>query len=241
MPVPSAQQIEEDIKTNLRNNGFLRANFNGRDFAANFSGAWEMFIDAFTRDWTTSWKTWQDAHLCLPGNVVNVVSGVGPGTGGVVTEVEKIDFIIRWPYRRHPRFIEFETALVEVLRKEFAKWSATYKISEVMYQGSSTHTPVTPGVFFVTNVPIALKDAGAGEMPVNLRPQVEAILEGKGWNVRNPYYRTGLFLDAIQEALTKNFTEWLEKTKIIGDTATGPASAGAGVGTGPSLVTGKLI
>lgn len=243
MPAPVATDLENDIRAELNKNGFLTAQIDGKTYSANFTGAWDLFIKALTKDWTEAWQKWQDGHICCPGQTVPVLSGVTVpfASGGGIQETVEVDFIIRWPYRRHPRFLEFEDALVTVLKKEFSLFSSTYKVSELTYSGSSGHTPLSPGAFFVTNIPTPIGEAGKGDNPDKIRPQVEAILEGKGWRVKNEYYRTGLFLDAIDAALEKNFAEWLEKTKIIGDTSSGTASAGAGQGVGTSLLTGKLV
>lgn len=243
MPAPQAKKLEADIKAELESNGFLSANINGRSFSASFTGAWQLFIEALCRDWTEAWQKWQDGHICCPGNVIPVLAGRSNpfGSGGKIQETVVIDFIIRWPYRRHPRFFEFEEALVTTLKKEFSLFSSTYVVAKLPYAGSSTHTAITPGSFNITNIPTPVGEAGKGDPPDKIRPQVEELLEAKGWRVKNPYYRTGLFLDAIDVALQKNFAEWLEKTKIIGDTSSGAAAPGAGTGVGTSLATGKLV
>ncbi len=243
MPAPVASKFEDDIRAELRSNGFLTANIDGVQYDANFTGAWDLFIKALTTCWMEAWQKWQDGHICCPGNTIPVLAGKSNpfGSGGAIKETVVIDFIIKWPFRRHPRFFEFEEALVTVLRKEFSLFSNTYVVSKLPYAGSSSHTAITPGSFNITNIPTPIGEAGSGDPPDKIRPQVEAILEGKGWRVKNPFYRTGLFLDAIEVALEKNFAEWLEKTKIIGDTSSGPAAPGAGVGVGTSLETGKLV
>lgn len=243
MPAPSASSLESDIRSELKSNGFLTAEVNGKQKTVQFTGAWEQFVKALTKDWATAWKKWQTGHLCCPGNVIPVQGGKSLpfGSGGKIQETVKVDFIIHWPYRRHPRFLEFEKALVDVLKIEFSLFSSSYTVTKLKYSGSSTHTPTTPGVFNVTNEDTAIGKAGVGVSPSNIRPKVEAILKGKGWRTDNPQYKTGLFLDAIDAALNKNFAEWLKKTKITGDTSIGPSSPGVGAGVGTSLVTGKLV
>ena len=243
MPAPQATALEADIKKELDTNGFRKASAGGQDFEAQFTGAWELFIDALTKDWTDAWAVWQLGHSAFVGNKMKVVSGVtvSGGSDGKVVETAKLDFIIRWPYRRHQRFLEFEEALVTVLKSEFSKWSSTYTCKQLKYVGSSSHTPILPGLFSVVNVPQPIGKIGSGQNPSLITQQVTAILDGKGWRTSHPLCRIRLFLDAIQAALNKHFAEWLEKTKIIGDTATGVASAGAGLGIGVSANTGKLV
>jgi hypothetical protein len=244
--VPMAAAIKASIIAEIQTNGFLDSSTldGSRTFRGTLTGPWMEFIDAFTRDWTESWQKWQDGHKALTAeNIVTIISNaIGTGVGGGVTQQVPIDFIIRWPYRRHPRFLEFERILVQELRRLFLEWSQSYKVNTpIPYEGTSSHTPITPGTFNVENIPVVLGVVGQGINPINLRARVEDELEKLGWNTRVRVYRTGQFLDATQVALTKHFAEWLESTRIIGDTAIGPAAAGSGAGVGVSLNTGKLV
>jgi len=246
MAVPSASSIKASIMGEIQTNGFLDSTVidGSRSFRGVLTGPWMEFIDAFTRDWVESWQKWQEGHTALTAlNIVTIISsGQGTGVGGGVTQTVPIDFIIRWPYRRHPRFFEFERILVQELRRLFLEWSQSYRVTTpIIYQGTSSHTPITPGQFFVTNEPALLSAFGSGNNPENLRSRVEAELTKLGWRVQVREYRTGQFLDATQVALTKHFAEWLESTRIVDDTAIGPAAAGSGAGVGVSLNTGKLV
>ena len=231
MPTPSGPDIESAIRKYLPGSIFVgHAQF-------------EEFMPALGLGWSKAWKVWQDG--ITGGN--NAIQGAGLGgwggigAGGGLSSRDKISIFVDWPYRV-PRILEWEAAVNTVLTKEFNEWASTFVFTKAPYSGSSSASPISGGAANAVNVPLPIGTIGFGDPPLNLRSQVESILAGNGWDVKNSLYQTGKFFDSMQSAITEVFTKWINTQGIFtGDIFQGAAAAGGGSSSGVSKGTGLIL
>ena len=231
MPTPSGSSLENAIRSNLPGDIFVG------------HPKFDEFMAALGKGWNKAWVSWQAGIIGGFNNVSGVGLGLwsGKGGGGTIVSAGVINILIEWPFRV-PRILEWEAALNQIMTKEYNTWVSTYIFAIVNYSGSSTATGVSSGVVNAVNIPAPIGTLGAGLLPTELRSQVETILTGNGWDVKNEFYQMGNFLDAMQAAIDQEFTKWINALGIFtGDIYTGSAAAGSGSSSGTSKGTGLIL
>jgi hypothetical protein len=203
------------------------------------------YLQQLTAEISKSWKTWSTSlkwgGLTVTGTGIGV--WVGVGNGGSIVQANPITippFIFKANTDGHKAFVK---GLDAALKPNFTKWASSYKFAGLTYNGASTATPLTPGVFTAAEVATPLQGAGTGTPPLaaEIASTWKSKLTGSGFNLGADGVKTPEVVDGISKALVKAFTSvYLSSSVVSGTIATGVAAPPAGTGATVSTLTGTI-
>lgn len=189
------------------------------------------FLDKICTDISTSWVTWQSTVVYAGDTVTGAGLGVWSGTGGGGIFSIPATFIISPNFGQAqvtPALTEFVSAISTGWTTVFNTWSTTYTFSGVAFIGTSTATPLTPGVFTAVGSSTLL---AFGSKPTASVIYSTVISSMPSFNLTNS--SAGEIVNAISMALANQWTLWATGS-TISPTITGVALVGTGTGTGMS-------
>jgi hypothetical protein len=196
------------------------------------------FISLMAQDLATAWSTWQSSLLFGGATVtgVGLVTWAGSGVGGQFLP-NPLPFTAQNP----PEFVPtapntaYRASLTSAIQSKFDNFMQTFTLIGAPYLGTSSATPLSPGVFFATITPLTLMSAATGPYMDGAAISA-AIQSGLGFvPPATDYY------DAIGSALDGLFNDWLSLSTLTGNTVTGVAAPGAGTGVSVSLTDGLVV
>jgi hypothetical protein len=196
------------------------------------------FVSICAKDISITWAKWS---LGLTGGQ-NIVSGAGIGAwagvggGGKLKQSDLFDPEWSWP-EKSAYWDTLKKAMAAELKKTFGDYVKNFVFGTTAYPGASGASPASPGPVSGTNPPI----------PMQAVQTVPMVFSGfkKGVKGRLPSSWTqspGLdsLLDGIQQAIGQGMDLWL-LSQFTGDSFTGTGTPGAGVASGKSSGTGKVV
>ena len=239
MPAPTGALLKAEIELKMGSTTSQSPHF-------------QKFIKALTDEISLKWSKWI-LSMSWGGNTV-VGAGLGAwagvGNGGTLTaspykfSAQKV-FTSAGFTVQTPASLKFLETLDKTMGKQFDAWVLSYKTNGDAYIGTSSASPVSPGVFSAVNTPTSLIALGKGKEPSMIQKDWEVLLESSPdpvFNLNNEFCYTRLFTSAVSSTIEKKFiTEFLTNSNGVGDSVVGPSAPGSGSGAMQSIGTGKVI
>lgn len=198
----------------------------------------QKFTTTCAKDISITWAKWT---LGLTGGE-NIVAGAGIGAwagvggGGKLKQSEPFEPQWSWP-EKSAYWDTLKAAMGAELKKTFGDYVKNFVFGTTAYPGASGASPVSPGPVSGTNPPI----------PMQAVQTVPMIFSGfkagvKGRLPSSWKKAPGLdsLLDGIQQSIGQGMDLWL-LSQFTGDSFTGTGTPGAGVASGKSSGTGKVV
>lgn len=190
------------------------------------------FLNKICTDISTSWAAWQATSIYAGDTVTGVGLGVWVGTGAGGIFSLPATFAISNNFgqaQTMPGITEFVSAISAGWTTAFNNWRTTYTFSGITFTGTSTATPLSPGVFAATGSSTLL---AFGTKPTSSVIYSTVISNMPSFNLINS--SVGETVNAISIALVSQWTLWATGS-TVSPTVTGVAAAGIGNGTGVSI------
>lgn len=200
------------------------------------------FIDQTATDLASAWISWIPTLKFGGASVLGSGIGVWAGTGGGGQFLPSpLSFTISAPlsFTDPSKSLVVRNAIAQATVGKFTDFNAVYtaKAGILVYTGSTTATPLNPGVFAAVLTPITLFAAIAPsvilEPPADVATAITNALTGFNQaNIDPAYY------SAYANALDSLFNQFLGASSISANSVAGPSVAGTGTGAGISLTDG---
>lgn len=245
MAAPTSAQIKTALYTALPMNfksGGARTEY-PQFFAPNgLTTAQDDFLSQFAGDLASTWAAWASALTFGGATVVGLGIGAwaGVGSGGAFL-ANPLGFAAQNPlgFSPQPMNTVFRSALSAGINAQFADLLVKFTLVSVPYIGTSSATPLSPGVFLATNTTTTLLAASSGVVymaAATISATIRANLVGfVGVGLDPTYY------NAIGDAMYSLMQTFLSTSTLNANTVTGVALAGAGTGTSISLPNGVVV
>jgi len=201
-----------------------------KDIAGNITTGLLNFLGQVCSDISTSWTTWQAGVIYAGDSVTGSGIGawVGTGGGGVFDINMSLSISDNFGQAQiMPEVSEFVEAISIGWQTKFNAWKTSYSFTPVSWAGTSTATPITPGVFVAAASELLITH---GTAPTGVGDLIKTNMPS--FDLDNA--QVGDLVDAIGTALETLWATWATNS-TVSPSVTGVASAGSGTGSGTSV------